>query len=100
MGLHDKLQNLFPINGNSFQRKPKLIAIPYILQWYRFIFETTFISEQIAETDLELCYRLVTNLSPSLMFLAIWFCSSGLKQFGKFQNHTACLQRQWLGSFV
>ena len=32
MGLHDKLQNLFPINGNSFQRKPKLIAIPYILQ--------------------------------------------------------------------
>ena len=27
-----KLQNLFPINGNSFQRKPKLIATPYILQ--------------------------------------------------------------------
>ena len=23
IGLHDKLQNLFPINGNSFQGKPK-----------------------------------------------------------------------------
>ena len=32
IGLDDKLQNLFPINGNSFQRKPKLIATPYILQ--------------------------------------------------------------------
>ena len=30
--LYDKLQNLFPINGNSFQRKPKLIATPYVLQ--------------------------------------------------------------------
>ena len=30
----------------------------------------------------------MTNLSPSLMFLAIWFCSSGLKLVGKFQNHT------------
>ena len=43
-----KLQNLFPINGNSFQRKPKLIATPYILQ-YRFVFETVFILEQTAE---------------------------------------------------
>ena len=32
IGLYDKLQNLFPINGNSFQRKPKLIATPYISQ--------------------------------------------------------------------
>ena len=31
IGWYDKLQNLFPINGNSFQRKPKLIATPYIL---------------------------------------------------------------------
>ena len=28
---NDKLQNVFPINGNSFQRKSKLIATPYIL---------------------------------------------------------------------
>ena len=27
-------QNLFPINGNNFQRKTKLIATPYILQCY------------------------------------------------------------------
>ena len=32
IGLYDNLQNLFPINGNSFKRKPKLIATPYILQ--------------------------------------------------------------------
>ena len=32
LGLYDKVQTLFPINGNSFQRKPKLIATPYILQ--------------------------------------------------------------------
>ena len=31
IGLYDKLQNLFPIN-DSFQRKSKLIATPYILQ--------------------------------------------------------------------
>ena len=30
--LHDKFENPFPINSNSFQRKPELIAIPYILQ--------------------------------------------------------------------
>ena len=30
--LYDNLQNLFPINGNNFKRKPKLIATPYILQ--------------------------------------------------------------------
>ena len=27
-------QNLFPINGNSFQRKTKLIPTPYIFQYY------------------------------------------------------------------
>ena len=32
IGLYDKLQNLFPINENSFQRKPKLIVTPYISQ--------------------------------------------------------------------
>ena len=34
------------------------------------------------------------------MFLAIWFCSWGLKQFGKFQNHTVWLLKQGLGSFA
>ena len=32
IGIYDKLQNLFPINGKSFQRKPKVIATPCILQ--------------------------------------------------------------------
>ena len=32
IGLYDKLQNPFPINDDSFQRKSKLIATPYILQ--------------------------------------------------------------------
>ena len=32
IGLYDKLQNIFPIHDNSFQRKPKLIATPYFLQ--------------------------------------------------------------------
>ena len=32
IGLYDKMQNFSPVNGNSFQRKPKLIATPYILQ--------------------------------------------------------------------
>ena len=31
IGLDDTLQNLFPINGNSFQRKLKLMAAPYIV---------------------------------------------------------------------
>ena len=49
MGLYDKLQNLFPIDGKSFQRKPKHIATLYIYNSVRFLFETIFISEQIAE---------------------------------------------------
>ena len=32
IGVYDKLKNIFPIIGNSFQRKPKIIAAPYILQ--------------------------------------------------------------------
>ena len=35
------------INGNSFQRK--LLATPYIYISIRFVFETAFISEQVAE---------------------------------------------------
>ena len=32
IGLYDRLQNIFPIKVNSFQRKPKLIGTLYILQ--------------------------------------------------------------------
>ena len=67
----------------------------------RFVFETVF-QNNLQRTGVGSCYRLVTYLSPSLMFLAIyiWFCSSGLKQFGKFQNHTAWIWKQWLGSLA
>ena len=34
------------------------------------------------------------------MFLAIWFCGSGLKQFGKFRNRCMTLKTQWPGSFA
>ena len=42
-----KLQNLIPINDNSFQRKPRFIATPYVLHQY--VFQTVLISEQIEE---------------------------------------------------
>ena len=42
------LQNLFPIHGNSFQRKPKLTATPHIYSSVIFISETASISEKIA----------------------------------------------------
>ena len=35
------------------------------------------------------------------MLLAIWFCSSSLKQLGKFHNHTVWVSKKhWLGSFA
>ena len=43
------MQNLSPINGNSFQRKTKLIATLIFYSSIRFVFQTEFISEQIAE---------------------------------------------------
>ena len=43
------MQNLFPINGNSFQRKPKLKLPLTFYSCIRFVFETVFISEQTAE---------------------------------------------------
>ena len=43
---------VFQLIGNNFQRKLKLIATPYILQWYyniRLVFETVFFSELVAD---------------------------------------------------
>ena len=68
------------------------LQLPHIFySSIRFVSETVFISEQMQITSLELCQRLETNLSPSLMFLAIWFCSPASKQFrgifsGKFMG--------------
>ena len=56
IGLYDRLQNLFPINGNSFQRKPKLIAtLPLIFySSIRFVFETVF-QNKFWRTGLDPC---------------------------------------------
>ena len=63
MGLYDKLQNLFPINGNSFHRKPKLTVTPCIVLC---LYLTQYSSQnKLQSTDLEPCWRLVINLSPS-----------------------------------
>ena len=48
IGWYDQLQNIFPINGNSFQRKTKVVDIIFYSS-IRFVFETAFISEQITE---------------------------------------------------
>ena len=58
-------------------------SIRFVLKQY--LFQNKLKRTGLDRTGLELCYRLMTNLSPSLMFLTIWFCSLGLKQF---QNHT------------
>ena len=67
IGLYDKLKNLFPDTGNSFQRKPKLIATPYICSSIRFVFETVFISGQIAENRfgalLEISDKFITKFN-------------------------------------
>ena len=58
-----------------------------------FLFERAFVSEQIAEYRLEISDRFITK----------WFCSSGLKQFGKFQYWTILYdfkKTQRLGSFA
>ena len=67
IGLYDKLQNLFPINGHSFTRKPKLIATLVFYSSIRFVFETVFISEQIAENRfgalLEISDKFITKFN-------------------------------------
>ena len=57
----------------------------------RFLIETMFISEQIAENMfgalLEISDKFITKSNA----FSYMICSSGLKQFGKFQNHTVRL---------
>ena len=66
----------------------------------RFVFETVFQSN-LQRTGSGPCYRLVTYLSPSLIFLTIYMILQfRIKQFGKFQNHIVWIWKQWLGSFA
>ena len=48
IGLYEKLQNLYSINDNTFQKKAKLITTPDVLCYYYFVFETVFITGKIA----------------------------------------------------
>ena len=73
--------------------KEKLNELPPIFySSIGFVFETAFILEQIAGSRfgalLVISDKFITKLN---VFSYIWFCSSGLKQFGKFQNHTVWL---------
>ena len=49
MDLYDKSQNLFPVNGNSSQRKTNLIATPIF-----YSSEAVFV-DKLQITSLELC---------------------------------------------
>ena len=72
------MQNLFPVNGNSFQRKPKLIATFLFYSSIRFVFETVFISEQIAENRfaslLKISEKFITKLNV-LSYMILQFNS-------------------------
>ena len=54
----------FPINGNSFQRKPKLYLPLIFHSSVMVISEIVFMSEQITENKFGVV-KTVTNLSPS-----------------------------------
>ena len=54
----------------------------------KFVFETAFITEQIAENRFGALLEFSDKFITKFNVLAISFCSSGLKQCGKFQNYT------------
>ena len=53
----------------------------------KFVFETAFITEQIVENRSGALLEFSDKFINKFNVLAISFCSSGLKQCGKFQNH-------------
>ena len=54
----------------------------------KFVFEKAFITEQTAENRSGALLEFSDKFINKFNVLAISFCSSGLKQCGKFQNHT------------
>ena len=50
-----------------------------------FVFEKVFISKQIAENRFGDLVEIRDKFFTNLMFLAIWFCSSGLKKLENFK---------------
>ena len=61
------MQNIFPINGNSFQRKLNLWLALIFYSSIKFVFETAFISEEIAENKcgalLEISDKFITKFN-------------------------------------
>ena len=54
-GCYDKLQNVFLINSNSFQRKTKLIATPYFTVVLGLHLKQHLFQNKLQRTGLEPC---------------------------------------------
>ena len=66
-----------------------------LLLWFKWYFFSQKVTEHRLGTLLEIRDRIF------IKSLAIWFFSAGLKEFGKFHNHTVSLWKtQWVGSFA
>ena len=95
-----KLGHFFPIFEKGQGRPPPLpplvtrlmvtvfkenlnLQLPFIFySSIRFLFETVSISEQIAENRFGALLEISGKFITKFIVLAIWFCSSGLKQYG------------------
>ena len=59
------------------------LQLPFIFySSIRFLFETVSISKQIAENRFGALLEISGKFITKFIVLAIWFCSSGLKQYG------------------
>ena len=66
-----------------------------LLLWFKWYIFSQKITEHRLGTLLEICDKTI------IMSLAKLFFSAGLKEFGKFHNHTVLLWKtQWVGSFA
>ena len=92
----------FPINGDSFHRKPSLIAKPSLIVYSssRLLFETVFISKQITEnrfgTLLEISDKFITKFNV-FSYNILQF---SLKTVWKISKPSCMTLKQWLGSFA
>ena len=100
IGLCVRFQIFFQLMVTVFKENINLKLLLIFHSIIRFVFETVF-QNNLRRTGVAPSYRLVTYLSPSLMFLTIYMILQfRVKQFGKFQNHIVWIWKQWLGSFA
>ena len=76
----------FQLMVTAFKENPSLQLNFYFTIVLGLYLKQYLFQNKLQRTDFGSFQRLVTNLSPSLIFLAIWFCSSGLKNLGKFHS--------------